>query len=288
MRIVAHAKINWVLDITGERDDGYHLMDMLMQPITLADTVRLTDADAISLTISGNPDLPCDASNLAWRAAELLQPYADRPRGVDIVLEKVIPSGAGLGGGSTDAAAVLLGLNHLWGLSLPMETLENLALSLGADVPFFLSSGLCRGQGIGEAVRPLSRGPKWPLVIIQPCSGLSTKEIFTAYAASDQAIHPDIDSMEQILLSEDLSILPIHPGNVLEQVSCAARSEIGQAAGFLVRNGAICAQMSGSGSAVFGVFENSRAADAAAVAAKERWEKVFVCTTCDEALQMHG
>ena len=112
MRIVAHAKINWVLDITGERDDGYHLMDMLMQPITLADTVRLTDADAISLTISGNPDLPCDASNLAWRAAELLQPYADRPRGVDIVLEKVIPSGAGLGGGSTDAAAVLLGLNH--------------------------------------------------------------------------------------------------------------------------------------------------------------------------------
>ena len=169
-----------------------------------------------------------------------------------------------------------------------METLEKLALSLGADVPFFLSSGLCRVQGIGEDVRPLSRGPKWPLVIIQPCSGLSTKEIFTAYAASDQAIHPDIDSMEQILLSEDLSILPIHPGNVLEQVSCAARSEIGQAAGFLVRNGAICAQMSGSGSAVFGVFENSRAADAAAVAAKERWEKVFVCTTCDEALQMHG
>ncbi|MBQ6565063.1 MAG: 4-(cytidine 5'-diphospho)-2-C-methyl-D-erythritol kinase [Clostridia bacterium] len=287
MRIIAHAKINWVLDITGERDDGYHLMDMLMQPIGLADTLRLTDADAISLTISGNPDLSCDASNLAWRAAVLLQPYADRPRGVNITLEKVIPCGAGLGGGSADAAAVLLGLNQLWGLSLPKETLEKLALNLGADVPFFLNSGLCRVQGIGEDVRSLSRGPKWPLVIIQPCDGLSTKDIFAAFDASEQVVHPDIDGMEQILVREDLSVLPIHPGNVLEQVSCQGRPEIGQAAGFLVRNGAVCAQMSGSGSAVFGVFENTRAADAAAASAKERWEKVFVCTTCEETLQIH-
>ncbi|MBQ6528730.1 MAG: 4-(cytidine 5'-diphospho)-2-C-methyl-D-erythritol kinase [Clostridia bacterium] len=288
MRIVAHAKINWVLDITGERDDGYHLMDMLMQPIGLADTIQLTDADAISLTINGNPDLSCDASNLAWKAAVLLQPYTDRPRGVSIALDKVIPTGAGLGGGSTDAAAVLLGLNQLWGLSLPRETLEKLALTLGADVPFFLHGGLCRVQGIGEDIRPISRGPKWHLVIIQPCDGLSTKEIFTAYASSAQQIHPDISSMEQILLQEDLSTLPIHPGNVLEQVSCQARPEIGQAAGFLVRNGAICAQMSGSGSAVFGVFENARAAEAASASARERWEKVYVCATCEDAIQIHA
>ena len=112
-------------------------------------------------------------------------------------------------------------------------------------------------------------------------------DIFAAFDASEQVVHPDIDGMEQILVREDLSVLPIHPGNVLEQVSCQGRPEIGQAAGFLVRNGVVCAQMSGSGSAVFGVFENTRAADAAAASAKERWEKVFVCTTCEETLQIH-
>ncbi len=300
MRITAHAKINWVLDITGKRPDGYHLMDMLMQPISLSDTVSLSEADSISLSIINNlpgadeNDIPQDNGNLVWKAVTLMQGYAGANRGARVVLEKNIPVKAGLGGGSVDAAATLVGLNRLWNLNLSDEILDAIALKLGADVPFFMHGRLCRVQGIGDEVRMVSRGPKWHCVIVQPCSGLSTREMFDSYDeqhAGEQGgiiLHPDIDALEQILMREDLAQLPIHPGNVLEFVSCAAQPEIGQAAGFLVRNGAVCAQMSGSGSAVFGIFQNAKEAESCAEAARERWNRVYVCQTCDEALQVHG
>lgn len=292
MRIIAHAKINWVLDITGERPDGYHLMDMLMQPISMADTVTLTEADTISLSVSTQdsaftPDIPEDDSNLTWRAATMLQAYTGCTRGVKITLEKYIPAKAGLGGGSSDAAAVLLGLNRLWNLALTPEVLAEIALKLGADVPFFLVGGLCRVHGIGEELRIVSRGPKWYVVIIQPCQGLSTKEMFDGFSAVPDVVHPDVEALEQILLQDDISVLPIHPGNVLESVSCSLQPEIGQAAGFLVRSGAVCAQMSGSGSAVFGIFPSKNDAEAAASSARERWDRVYVCQTCEDAISIH-
>ncbi len=299
MRITARAKINWVLDITGLRPDGYHLMDMLMQPITLSDTVQLVDADTISLSIVNNlsgmeADVPGDERNLAWKAVTLLQNYTGIQQGVSITLEKNIPAMAGLGGGSVDAAAVLVGLNKMWNLNLSNEILETVALKLGADVPFFIRGKLCRVQGIGEEIRVVSKGPKWHAVIVQPCRGLSTRDMFEKYEEQAETLtggpllHPDIDALEQILLREDLPQLPIHPGNVLENVSCASKPEIGQAAGFLVRNGAVCAQMSGSGSAVFGIFQSSKEAESCAEAARERWDRVFVCQTCEDALQIHG
>ena len=292
MRVTARAKINWVLDITGQRPDGYHLMDMLMQPITLADTLHLTEADDIMLSVTAAPEiasdlLPPGESNLVWRAAALLKSYTGVNRGVHISLEKNIPMGAGLGGGSADAAAALVGLNRLWDLSLSPEVLASLALKLGADVPFFLSGRLSRVQGIGEDVRVVSKGPKWNAVIIQPCPGLSTREMFERFSESEGIARPDVESLEQILAQEDLAVLPIHPVNVLEIVSCALQPEIGQAAGFLVRNGAVCAQMSGSGSAVFGIFQSAKDAESAAQAARERWSTVCVCQTCDEALLLH-
>lgn len=142
MLINARAKINWTLDITGRREDGYHLMDMLMQPVTLCDTISLTEAETLTLTCGGTPRLTASEDNLALRAARALRLRTGCTRGAAIHVEKRIPVGAGMGGGSADAAAVLRGLNQLWALNLSQHELEEIGLTLGADVPFCL-----RGQG---------------------------------------------------------------------------------------------------------------------------------------------
>ena len=178
MIVEARAKINWTLEIKGVRPDGYHLLDMLMQPVTLSDELTLIPAEGISLRCESGPGIPCDRRNLAWRAAEALRRETGCGLGVDILLRKRIPSGAGLGGGSADAAAVLLGLNRLWHLGLTRERLESIGLTLGADVPFCVRGGLTRVEGIGEKLESLGQVPPLHLVILQPCEGLSTAEIY--------------------------------------------------------------------------------------------------------------
>ena len=150
MVIQAFAKINWSLDITGVREDGYHLMDMLMQPVSLADEISLAPAADLGITTGGYPPCRADETNLAWRAAAALKAASGYPGGASIHVHKSIPIGAGMGGGSSDAAGVLYGLNRLWNTGLSPEELERIGLSLGADVPFALRGGLTRTRGIGE------------------------------------------------------------------------------------------------------------------------------------------
>ena len=151
MHVVARAKINWTLDIVGKREDGYHLMDMLMQPVELADELTLEKTEnGLTLTVSGYPRVKAGPDNLALRAAQALQAQTGYRGGASIHLHKRIPVGAGLGGGSADAAGVLAGLNRLWETGLTQPELEALGLRLGADVPFCLRGGLQRAQGVGE------------------------------------------------------------------------------------------------------------------------------------------
>lgn len=279
MQIEARAKINWTLDIVGQRADGYHLMDMLMQPITLADTITLTKAQELTLTTGGTPLIPADAGNLALRAARALQDAAGRSLGAAIHVHKRIPAGAGLGGGSADAAGVLAGLNELWELHLPLTELERIGLTLGADVPFCLRGGLARVQGIGEQMTSLSGAPAWPLVVIQPCEGLSTGAVFKAYHAAADIRRPDTGAAQTALQSDDLDALAPALGNVLEGVSRAERPAIGEAIDALLACGAKAARMSGSGSAVFGVFADTSAAEAAAALLGARWERTHLCAS---------
>ena len=158
LRIGARAKINWTLDITGRRADGYHLMDMLMQSVTLADEITLekTLDGVITLTTGGTPLLPADEHHLALRAARALQKATSCPLGARIHVEKHIPVGAGMGGGSSDAAGVLVGLNRLWETGLTRAELEDVGLTLGADVPFCIRGGLTRTRGnAGTPLRTL-------------------------------------------------------------------------------------------------------------------------------------
>ena len=284
MRLKARAKINWTLDIVGQRADGYHLMDMLMQPVTLADDVILTPAEEITLTTGGSPLLPADEKHLAYRAALALKKHTGYPGGAAIHVEKCIPVGAGMGGGSADAAAVLLGLNRLWGLDLPQAELEAIGLTLGADVPFCLRGGLTRTTGVGETMEDLPCGRCWPLVVIQPCEGLSTKEIFTAYHEGAVDKRPDNDVAAKALAIGDGAALASAMANVMQPVSEARRPGIHEAIEALKQQGAFAAQMTGSGSAVFGAFAEDSAAQAACEALRPRWERTFLCQTCMESV----
>ena len=288
MRLEARAKINWSLDITGVREDGYHLLDMVMQPITLSDTLTLEAADggAIALQVAGSgiEGIPADGRNLVVRAAEALRRACGVQQGARIRLEKRIPSGAGLGGGSSDAAAVLHGLNRLWGLGLSQERLEAIGLALGADSPFCLRGGLCRVQGIGERLTSLGKGPVWPLVVVQPCMGLSTGAVYGAWHQRAQDMAIDTDALIGCLTAGELARLLISPGNALEPVSRAMQPAIGEAVQALLDAGAVCAQMSGSGSAVYGVFADAKKAQEAVEALRLKWNKTYLCETCGKSM----
>lgn len=279
MQLEACGKINWTLDITGTRSDGYHLMDMLMQPVTLCDTVTIELADALMLSCSGQPYLPPDERHLALRAARALQDATGCALGARLRVHKRIPVGAGMGGGSADAAAVLQGLNALWGLGLDQARLEAIGLTLGADVPFCLRGGLARVTGIGEVITPLPCAKGWPLCVIQPCEGLSTKAVFTAWHAGREAARPDNDAAAWALAEGSLPLLARSVANVLQPVSEAMRPEIRQAIADLRQAGAACALMTGSGSAVFGLFATDAEARAAADALKARHDRCWYCET---------
>ena len=284
MRIKARAKINWTLDILGQREDGYHLMDMLMQPVSLADTITLTPSSDLTLTTGGFPKLPANEHNLAYRAALALRKATGCTQGAAIHVEKRVPVGAGMGGGSADAAAVLAGLNQLWKTGLNQDELEQLGLSLGADVPFCLRGGLTRTTGIGEAMQPLPCSQLYDLVIIQPCRGLSTGAVFTAYHEMEGIPRPDTEQARLALESGNAALLAASLGNVLQPVSQAMRPPIAQAIEQLKKQGAIAALMTGSGSAVFGVFTEEATARAVARALRGRWPSTFYCRTCHESL----
>ncbi len=286
MRLEARGKINWSLDILGVRGDGYHLMDMLMQPVTLSDTITLQPSEDLTLSTAGTPLLKADEMHLAMRAARLLKESTGYPGGAAISVFKRIPVGAGMGGGSADASAVLWGLNRLWGTNLSLPELEKTGLKLGADIPFCLHGGLTRTRGIGEEMENLPCGRYYPLVIIQPCRGLSTAEVFKAYRDAPELHHPETETTVEALAEGNLVPLRRSLDNVLQPFSAAMRPEINKAISRLRETGAEVAQMTGSGSAVFGVYRSSAKARAAMKTISMIWPRTFFCRTCSESIQL--
>ena len=273
MRLSARAKINWTLDITGKRADGYHLLDTLMQQVALSDEVCLEAGDGLTLSTEGGTWLPGGEDNLAVKAAKALQNAAGIDKGAAITLVKRIPVGAGLGGGSADAAAVLLGLNELWGLRFEKSALEEIGLTIGADVPYCIRGGLARARGIGEQITPLPCKRCYWLVIIQPCKGLSTKQVFAGFQMGGAApeYRPDTQAALSALQTGNLTALSAAMGNVLQPVSQGLRPAILEAARELKAHKAQAAAMTGSGSAVFGVFWNAQQARKARESLRFKW-----------------
>ncbi len=286
LRLTARAKINWSLDILGAREDGYHLMDMLMESVALADELTIAYQDeGLSLLVSG-ADVPVGEDNLVLKAARILQQSFGGNDGARITLTKRIPTGAGMGGGSADAAAVLLGLNRLWDVGASASGLQNAALMVGADVPFMLTGGLSRVGGIGEMITPLQAERRAALVVVQPCRPLSTREVFAAYDTLKGVRRPDTARAEAALLTRDYATLSATAGNVLAQASEQARPQIAEAVAALQALGADFATMTGSGSAVFGAFASEANANEAYRLLKRRWRRCWLTETASEGISI--
>lgn len=266
MRITvqAQAKINWALDILSRREDGYHEMDMLMQKIALSDEIRFETARWTTLTVNGH--LIANAGkNLIVRAANLLNEYMGEKRGVRITLSKRIPVRAGLGGGSADCAAALMALNDLWGFKLPAKTLKKLALSLGADVPYCMENDFCRVRGIGQDVQTLENAPKIPLVVACVSPGLSTQAVFSNFdEAGDSPLNVPMEKLCGRLTAGDFRAADEISGNALERAAIRLLPAVADTMERMRACGSLYTRMSGSGSAVFGVFETADKAREAA------------------------
>ncbi|MBE0601727.1 MAG: 4-(cytidine 5'-diphospho)-2-C-methyl-D-erythritol kinase, partial [Firmicutes bacterium] len=222
--------------------------------------------------------------NIVCKAARALQSKTGYTGGAEITLIKRIPHGAGLGGGSADAAAALIGLNRLWKLSLSKDTLHEMAQALGADVSFFITGGFARVGGFGELVSPLPPLREIPLVILQPCAPQPTQEVFALYDTLVKVSHPDTDAALSALQAGDFNGFARASGNVLQQALEPLLPQIGEALAALDACGAQFAAMSGSGSAVFGAFADEASARIAQRILRKRWKKCWACHTDTQSI----
>lgn len=259
--IRTHGKINLTLDVIGKRADGYHDIVSVMQSISLSDEIRLSLTDEEISAACNHPEVPVDRGNLVCQAARELQRVAGIRKGVHIELSKGIPVAAGLGGGSSDAAAVLLGLNRLWGTGLSHEQLSAIGSGIGADVPFCLLGGTALAEGIGERLLPLPGFAKQWLILIKPPFGVSTRKIYEAFDNFDVAFRPDTSAVVKSLQEGDfLQAIPAM-GNVLEQVTTSLYPEVGEIIKGLQAKGVKKALMCGSGPTVCAFVDDRAAAE---------------------------
>ena len=261
MKLRALAKINLGLDVVRKREDGYHEVRMIMQTINMYDRLELTVRETPGIRIKTNLSyIPTDENNLVHKAAKLLMDEFQIKKGLNIRLEKFIPVAAGMAGGSSDAAATMVGVNRLFRLGLPQEELMKRAVKIGADVPYCIMRGTALAEGIGEKLSPLPPMPDCHILIAKPPVGVSTKFVYGNLRANELEQHPDIDGMIQAL--EDKSIVGIceKMENVLETVTVPEYPVIDEIKQLMLECGADGALMSGSGPTVFGIFTDKKSA----------------------------
>lgn len=272
----APAKVNYRLDVLRKRPDGYHDLRMIMQRVDLCDTIRITITDSKEIRVTcGQQGIPDGPGNIAWKAARAMLEYAPQPVGIEIDITKRIPVAAGLGGGSSDAATVLMGLNEMLSLGLDREKLMEIGVTLGADVPFFVFAHTAIAEGIGEILTPIERIPRPWLVLINPNVPVST-----AWAFKNLRLTPDKDDHIMPHFFDTIGELCAILGNDLESVTVSCFPVIAEIKKELELHGARASLMSGSGPTVFGIFEHESVARKAAedIAAENGWFAAAVRT----------
>ncbi len=257
----ALAKINLGLDVVRRREDGYHEVRMIMQTIHLYDRLKITKMKTPGIEIHSNlPFLPVNENNLVYKAGKLLMDEFGIREGVRVDLLKRIPVAAGMAGGSSDAAAMLYGMNQLFGLKLSRQALMERGVTIGADVPYCLMRGTALAEGIGEKLKQLPPMVKCPVLIAKPQISVSTKFVYQNLKLDEHTVHPDIDRLIQDIRNKDLQAVARDMGNVLETVTIPNYPVIAQIKEQMMHSGAVNSMMSGSGPTVFGLFENEKQA----------------------------
>lgn len=274
----AFAKLNLTLDVLDRREDGYHDLRSVMQTISLRDDIEITLDTGKPWTLRCDAEgVPTDESNLAWRAARaFFDAVGDEPDGIEICITKRIPSGAGLGGGSADAAAVLRALNRHKGYPFSVAALAELGAKIGSDVPFCVLCGTALAQGRGERLTKLPDGPEMFFVVCKPEFSLSTPELYSKLDTVTIGKRPNTNAMQSALQRGSLEEIGKELCNVFEEVVIPEHLELNYIKSILMSYGAYGALMTGSGSAVFGIFDSFEYAAVACTMLKDNYPKVFI------------
>lgn len=278
--VKALAKINLGLDVLRRREDGYHEVCMVMQTIHLYDRLDIVKNQSGQITMETNlAFLPTNENNLVYKAAKLLCDEFGIKDGIHVNLQKRIPVAAGMAGGSTDAAAVLYGVNKIFDLGLTTQQLMERGVKIGADVPYCIMRGTALAEGIGEKLTQLPPMVKCPILIAKPAINVSTKFVYENLKL-DTVTHPDMKQLVEDIKEKDLHNIAAHMGNVLESVTIPAYPIIADIKEHMMNHGAVGAMMSGSGPTVFGLFEDEKTAETAyeAIRKTEFAKQVYLTT----------
>ena len=275
------AKVNYTLDILSLRSDGYHNIASVMQTISLFDTIKLTESEGDEITLEcDRPEIPHDQRNIAWRAASEILRMAGVSRGLHIQLIKRIPSQAGLGGGSSNAAFTLIGVNELFGLGLPTEELRKVAASLGSDVPFFISGGTASARGRGEKITPISDAPSLWFVIVKPNTNVSTAQAYRDLdGLTNRVSARKTREMEEAIQSGDVQRVVLNMSNDFEQSVMERHLPIALLQDDLLMSKAQAARLCGSGSSVFGVMFSRNEAEECLRLIQLKYPASFLCSS---------
>jgi len=274
----AYAKINIGLDVTGKTDNGYHLLKTVMQQVDLYDVITIERAEKGINFSCDSKDVPSDDTNLAVKAAKLMTETYGIKEGVNISLNKNIPVAAGMAGGSTDGAAVIIGMNKVFDLDLTMQEMIDTGVKIGADIPFCIQGGCAIAEGIGEKLRELDNRTEMYTLIAKPPINVSTVHVYKTLKWQE-VIHPDMDRVIKGIMAGSMDDIVAGMGNVLESVTCSEYDIINELKKAMLDIGASGSLMSGSGPTVFGLFKNKEEAMSAEKRLKDLYPDVFVKAT---------
>lgn len=279
MKIKAYAKINIALDVVGKREDGYHLLKMIMQTVDLYDVIEITKIDSDIKLICNKPYVPIDERNLAYKAAKLFKETYNIEGGVSINLIKNIPVSAGMAGGSTDAAGVLKVMNRIFNINASDEELRALGLKLGADVPYCINGGTALCEGIGEKITQLKPFNDKIVVIVKPPFGVSTKEVYKDFDLSKVIFHPRTEDIIRAMENDDIHFVSNNMKNLLENVTLRKHRVILNIKESMRSYDALGTMMSGSGPTVFAFFDDMLKAQICYDEMKKKYKDVFLSRT---------
>lgn len=286
----SRAKVNLSIDVLGKREDGYHLVEMIMQTIDLYDKLKITEIEENSILIKSNSlDIPLNEDNIMYKAVNLLKNQFNIEKGIEISIEKNIPVAAGMAGGSSNAAAVLVGLNKLWNLGLSESELKDIGLKLGADVPFCITGGSALAEGIGEELTNIKGLPEdLNILVCKPNIFVSTKEVYQSLNMDKVKRRPKNKELIDALQKEDVKFISENMVNVLEEVTSLKYSEIGQIEDIMIKNKALGSMMSGSGPTVFGLFDNKDCAIKAKKDLQAKYNQVYLVKSSNKGVEIYG
>lgn len=286
VNLKSRAKINLSIDVLGKRNDGYHIVEMIMQTIDLYDYIKINDIDTNKINIkSNNEDIPLNEDNIVYKAAKIIKEKFNIDKGLDIYIQKNIPIAAGMAGGSSNAAAILVGLNEMWNLNIDEQNLMDIGLKLGADVPFCISGGAALAQGIGEKLTKIKSLNGTYILVCKPDIFVSTAEVYKNLDMKKVYKRPDNKLLVSCLENQEIKLLAKNMVNVLESVTSNNYEDINEIKDIMIDYGALGSMMSGSGPTVFGLFDEYEKAVYASEYLKKQYDQTYLVGSSERGVE---